>query len=315
MKKLVMLDALTLGQFDKSLFNIEGFESVFYDITKNEDVLSRCKDATIVITNKVELRKDTLKQLPNLKLICVSATGTNNVDLDVCKELGIAVKNVAGYSTKSVAQHTFMLALGLLGQLSYYSHYVSSKQWEESEIFCNLDFPLQDINNKEWGIIGLGSIGHEVAKIATTFGAKVSHYSTSGKNTHASYPNKSLKDLLSTSDIISIHAPLNETTKNLISKNELALLKENAVLLNLGRGGIVNEKDLASEIKKRNIFFGADVLEKEPMEKNHVFNELFNSKDKNKLLLTPHVAWAYEDSKNTLIASVVANIKDYLGGK
>ncbi|PAF51082.1 hydroxyacid dehydrogenase [Helicobacter sp. 13S00401-1] len=315
MKKLVMLDALTLGEFDKSLFNIAGCETIFYDVSSNDEILSRCKDAEIVITNKVALRKDVLTKLPNLKLICISATGTDNIDLEACKELGIEVKNVKGYSTKSVAQHTLMLALGLLGQIQYYTQYVASKQWEESEIFCNLDFPLQDINNKEWGIIGLGSIGQEVAKIATTFGAKVSHYSTSGKNTHASYPNKTLKDLLSTSDIISVHAPLNETTRNLIAKDELALLKEGAILLNLGRGGIVNEKDLASELKKRNIFFGADVLEKEPMEKNHVFNELFTSKDKNKLLLTPHVAWAYEDSKKTLIASVVANIKTYLGGK
>lgn len=306
--RIVMLDSLTLGDFDSSIFERFG-NFVAYPTTQLNEVVERCKDVEIIITNKALVDSNCIKSLPKLKLICIAATGMNNVDLDAARAHNIEVKNVAGYSTFAVAQHTFMLALALLGKLRYYSDYVATGEWVKSEIFCHLDSDLYDLYGKEWGIIGLGSIGRQVCKIAQSFGANVSYHSTSGNNTRNDIPHKSLQDLLRSSDIISIHAPLNDKTRNLIAKDELKLLKDNALLLNLGRGGIVNEADLANEALNRDIYFGADVLEKEPMIENH---PLLDKRLKDKILITPHIAWAYKDTKDRLLSLVAKNIESFL---
>ena len=227
--KMVLLDAKTLGNFDIKKFEALG-DFVAYPSTSEGEILERCKDAEIAITNKVVFNAKTLESLPNLKLICITATGMNNIDLDAAKRLNIEVKNVAGYSTFAVAQHTLMLALAFLGELPFYTHYCASGAWAKSDIFCNLTHDIRDLCGLEWGIIGLGEIGRRVAHLAGAFGANVSYHSTSG-NVQKVLPHKSLEELLKTSDIISIHAPLNDKTRNLIAKNELKMLKNKAILL------------------------------------------------------------------------------------
>lgn len=309
--RLVLLDAMTLGSFNESLFTQFG-EFKSYPTTKATQVVERSLNADIIITNKVVLDSNTLAMLPNLKLICVTATGTNNIDMEYAKANNILVKNVKDYSTKSVAQHTFMLALALLGRLPYYSRYVEDGHWCDSDIFCHLDYELHDIDGKQWGIIGYGNIGKQVCRLAKAFGAEVSYHSTSGNNTQNDIPHKSLEELLKTSDIISIHAPFSKATHNLICKEQLKLLKQKAILLNLGRGGIVNEADLAEALQKQDFLFGTDVLEYEPMQKNH---PLLSSKIKHKVLITPHIAWAYQDTKEQLLKMVASNIKQFLDEK
>lgn len=307
--KIVILDAKTLGDCDLSPIKKFG-NFMIYPTTSPEQTLEHCLDADIVLTNKVTLNAQILGQLHTLKLICVTATGTNIIDLKKTEDLGIIVKNVAGYSTQSVAQHTLTFALNFLSNFNYYDEYCKSGQWCKSEIFAHINGGLNELNDKKWGIIGLGAIGERVATLAKAFGAEISYTSTSGRNHNAPYSQKPLELLLKESDIISIHAPLNSTTQNLIAQKELALIKEGSILINVGRGGIVNEIDLAQALQNKNFFFGTDVLENEPMKKNHPF---LNPQIQNKILLTPHIAWAYSDARKILIKKVIENIKEFLG--
>lgn len=308
--KIVCLDALTLGDVDLSIFNKFG-EFKSYDNTPNNDpnlVIKRLNDAEIVITNKVLITKE-IMQKSNLKLICISATGMNNVDLKAAKELKIEVKNVAGYSTNSVIQQTFASLFTLLNNTIFYSDYVKSGNWAKSEIFTNLDKPIVEIYGKKFGIIGLGEIGQGVARIAKSFGAEVAYYSTSGKNRNDDFKSISLDEMLKNFDIISIHAPLNENTKNLIGENELNKMKNGAVLMNFGRGGIVDEKALAKAVDEKDIKAILDVLEVEPMIKNH---PLLNVRNKNNVLITPHVAWGSKTARDLLIKKIASNTEDFL---
>lgn len=308
---IVILDRATLGE--TNINNIKKLGKVkVYETTPKEEIVNRSKDASIIITNKAILTRDILEKLPKLKLICIAATGTNNIDLQAAKEFNIYVKNVAGYSTDSVTQHTIMCALNFLGQLHYYDNYVKNKEWTKSNIFCHFKDGIEMFNlkDKQWGIIGLGTIGKSVAKIAKAFGANVSYFSTSGNN----YSNEfkkidTLENLIINSNIISIHASLNEKTKNLITKKELKLLKNNAILINMGRGGIVNETDVADIISKRDFYFATDVLEQEPMIDNH---PLLNKSIQNKIIITPHIAWAYKESREKLINNLENNIKEFM---
>lgn len=307
--KIVNLDAITLGDADFSELNNFG-EYISYDLTRYEETLEQCKGAEIVLTNKVVLDKAILSQLEALKLICVTATGTNIVDVEFASQRGIIVKNVAGYSTLSVAQHTITMVLEFLSQLHYYDTYCKSGQWSQSPTFTHLAGGRVSIDSKKWGIIGFGSIGQRVAQIATCLGAKVCYTSTSGKNQNTSYPQVSLENLLKECDIISIHAPLNPATKNLINAKSLALLKPNAILINVGRGGIVNEEDVTVALKNgARFFYGCDVLEVEPMRKNHPF---LDSSIQDRLLITPHIAYAYGDSLKNLIALSIDNVKTFI---
>ncbi|MCE3037323.1 D-2-hydroxyacid dehydrogenase [Helicobacter sp. faydin-H20] len=306
--KIVCLDAKTLG--DVSLDSLKEYgEFISYPTTSTQEIYDRIQDATIVLTNKVPLKKEILQQCPHLKLIAIMATGMDIVDVAYAQEQGIVVKNVAGYSTKSVAQHTLVLALNLLSNLSYYDTYCKSGDWTKSDIFTHIQDGLAQLDSKQWGIIGLGSIGKEVAKLAEAFGAQISYTSISQNKQDTHYTYKDLDTLLKTSDIISIHSPLTTQTKDLLNAKKLALLKDKAVLINVGRGGIVNEEDMAKELLMREIYFGTDVLEKEPMQKNHPFlNPLLHKK----IIITPHIAWAYENSKNVLVQKILQNIKDFL---
>ncbi|MCH5322216.1 MAG: D-2-hydroxyacid dehydrogenase [Helicobacter sp.] len=307
--KIVFLDALSMGKCDLKEKLEKIGEYVEYPTTSKEETLERCKGFEIVLTNKVVLDADILKSLKDLKLICITATGTNNVDLEVAKELGIIVKNVAGYSTKSVAQHTLMMALALSAKMPFYDRHCKSGDYARGPLFTELSYPLEILEGKRWGIIGLGTIGKAVAKLAQAFGAEVCYYSTSGKNANGDYLQVDLETLLKTSTIVSIHAPLNPQTQNLLNKNNLKFIKDNGILINVGRGGIVNEEDLASELKKRPLYAGLDVFTKEPMALN---NALLDLSIANQLVLTPHNAWGYEESKKILIEGIMKNIQKYL---
>ncbi len=308
--KIVFLDAKTLGDdADFSLFKQFGtFEA--YDISSLSQRIEHIGDAKIVLTNKVLIDKEVMDACPNLGLICVTATGMNNVDLVYAKEKGIRVKNVAGYSTASVTQTTFSLALYLIGQMAYYDGYVKSGGWVHSKIFTHIERPFSEIKGKRWGIIGFGTIGKEVAKVASAFGATVVYYSTSGANNDAQYERLELETLMRSCDIISIHAPLNEHTKGLIAHEQLAWMKKGALLVNVGRGGIVDEKALAFAIDEQGIYAGIDVVGIEPMEEG---NPLLHVKQSHRLAMTPHVAWASVEARRELMRLVGENIKDYLG--
>ena len=307
---IVLLDAKTLGD-DLDISVLESFGTLtVYQTTSPEQTLERIQIADIVITNKVVISANIMEEAPKLKLICIAATGMNNVDLAAAEYKGIEVKNVAGYSTKSVVQHTFAMALYLLEKMAYYDTVVKDTTWTQSGLFTDVSQPFYEISGKKWGIIGFGTIGQEVAKIATAFGAEVSYYSTSGKNLHHGYPHQSLEFILKDCDIISIHAPLNDDTYNLINENNLPYIKDNAVLLNLGRGGIINETDLAFELDRRTLYAGLDVLEKEPITLNNRLNEV---KHKERLLITPHMAWASIEARKKLLEGIVENIRIFLG--
>jgi glycerate dehydrogenase len=306
--KIVILDRKTLGEdIDIDVFSQFG-QVTSYDTSSYEQTLPRVKDADIVLTNKVLIDKNIMEQ-SNIKLICITATGTNNVDLKYAKEKGIEVKNAAGYSTASVAQVTFSLVLELIQNIRYYSNYAQSGQWSKSDIFTHLDKPFFELENKNWGIIGLGEIGRKVAHIAKGFGCNVNYYSTSGTNNNTTYNSKNLEDLLKSSDIISIHCPLNDATRNLINASNLPLLKQKALLVNVGRGGIINEQDLANFIDRSSLFCALDVLEKEPMEETNPLNFIQN---KHQLIITPHIAWGSIESRQRLIQQVINNIKEYI---
>ncbi len=311
-KQIVILDAETLGK-DLDLTPLEKFGDVTkYTNTMPDETLGHIRDAHIVISNKVVLTEEMMQHAPKLELVCIAATGMNNIDLEAARKLGIVVKNVAGYSTQSVVQHTFAMLFYLLEHLKYYDSVVQDGRWSISGLFTDVSHPFYEIAGKKWGIIGLGAIGREVAKVATAFGATVSYYSTSSENSNPDYISQPLDVLLNTSDIISIHAPLNDKTYGLINEVNLPLLKEKAILLNLGRGGIVNETDLAYELDRREIYAGLDVLEKEPIDMQ---NRLLQIEHKERLLITPHIAWTSIEARKKLLEGIVANIKNYLEGK
>jgi len=306
--KLVFLDTKTLG----SDINLEGFnkfgEVVKYETTSQDQILERVKEADIVITNKVVIDKNIMAN-SNIKLICIAATGMNNVDLEYAKEANIVVKNVAGYSTSSVAQVTISLVLDFIQHLDYYSNYTKTNQWENSDIFTHIEKPFFELEGKKWGIIGLGSIGQKVAHIAQAFGCEVLYYSTSGKNTNTQYKNVSLEELLKESDVISIHCALTPATSNLLNKSNLELLKDKSILVNVGRGGIINEEDLVEVFKKKNFCCALDVVETEPIAKNSILNEILHD---DKFIITPHIAWASIEARNKLINLIIKNIDEFV---
>jgi len=303
--KIVLLDAKTFGDTDLTAFNALG-EIEVHQTTSPDQTQERIQNAEVIVTNKVVITEEFMQSAKSLKLICIAATGMNNVDLSAAKELGIEVKNVAGYSTDSVIQHTFSMLFYLLGNSRYYDESVKDGSYSRSGLFTDVSRSFFEIKGKKWGIIGLGNIGHGVASIASSFGAQVVYYSTSGVKRSEPYEAVSLGELLSSCDIITIHAPLNEKTENLLDYEQLLTCKDGAVVLNLGRGGIVNEEALARIIDEKNISFGLDVLSKEPMRENHT---LLSVKNADRLYITPHIAWASVEARKTLIASIVTNIK------
>ena len=304
--KIVLLDAITFGETKLDCFEALGDVHTFASTEASLTQL-RIEKADVVVTNKVVITKEHMQNTPSLKLICVAATGMNNVDLEAARELGIEVKNVAGYSTDSVVQHTFSMLFYLMGHSRYYDEVVKSGEYSRSGVFTDVSHPFFEIKGKTWGIIGLGAIGREVARVARAFGANVIYYSTSGRNSSDEFEQVVLHRLLESSDIISIHAPLNEKTKNLLNYEKLQHLKEGAVVLNLGRGGIINEDAVAEIVDERELYFGLDVFEKEPLPEDSPLLAVKNSK---RLYLTPHIAWTSVEAREKLIASVCQNIKE-----
>lgn len=312
MKKLVVLDGKTLGDVNYDLLKEFG-ECIVYDMTNKEEVVDRIKDANIVLTNKVILNEDNLKHAKNLELICEMATGFNNIDIEYAKKNGIAVTNVAGYSTNTVVQHTFATLLHLYDKISYYDNFVKSGEYSNSYMFTNLDRPFNELMGKTWGIVGLGSIGRGVAKVCEAFGVNVIYYSTSGKNNNSDYRRVNLEELLKESDIISIHAPLNDNTKGLINYETLCQMKKEAVIVNMGRGPIIVDEDLAKAIDEEKISGAAlDVFSVEPIQKD---NPLLSVKNKDRLVLTPHIAWASIEARNRLFNDLLENIRAYNKGE
>lgn len=302
--KIVLLDALTFGETDLSGFDALGDVEVF-QTTSPQQVEERIAGKEVIVTNKVVINASHMSNNPSLKLVCVAATGMNNVDLESAKKFGIRVKNVAGYSTNSVIQHTFSMLFYLLGHSRYYDEYVKDGSYSRSPIFTDVSRPFFEIKDKKWGIIGLGDIGRGVAELAKAFGARVCYHSATGLNKTDDYKHVKLDELLSTCDIISIHTPLNAKTENLLDYKELMSCKDGAIVLNLGRGGIINEDAVARIIDEKDIYFGLDVLSKEPMVENH---PLLSVKKRDNLYITPHIAWTSVEAREKLIATVIENI-------
>jgi len=305
---IVFLDTKTVGETANLEELNELGDVTFYSMTSPEQTADRIKKADIVITNKVVLDGPLIRSATQLKLICIAATGMNNVDLEAAENLGIPVMNVSGYAARSVAQVTFAMILHLLQGIPYYDHYVKSGEYSKSDIFTNHDRPFWELSGKRFGIIGMGTIGQKVASVAEAFGCEVVYFSTSGKNSGQPYLQLSLRELLKTSDIVSIHAPLNENTKDLIGYEEISRMKDHALLINTGRGGIIVESDLARALDE-NLIAGAalDVFEKEPIPSD---NPLLKLKKSKKLVLVPHIAWASIEARSELINGVIENIKN-----
>ena len=277
--KIVFLDAKSVGEdIDLSNYNELG-EFVSYDFSTMGEIPERIKDADVVITNKCLINEQSISHAQKLKLVCVTATGTNNLDKDYLATRKIAWRNVAAYSTESVAQHTFAMLFYLLEKLSYYDAYVKNGNYANDTSFTHFAERFTQISGKTWGIIGLGNIGKRVADIAKAFGAKVIYYSTSGKNNQTDYERVDFDTLLSASDIVSVHAPLTPETENLMDKKAFKKMKNSAIFLNLGRGAIVVEQDLADALNNHEIAAaGLDVLCAEPMSPKSPFLAFQDSK-------------------------------------
>lgn len=293
---------------DTSLAMIEELgELTCYATSTAEEALERVKDAEVIIINKVKVTRELIDAAPNLHLICEAATGVNNIDLDAAAEKGIPVRNVAGYSTDAVVQETFMHLLSLAGNAPYFDETVKSGAYSASPIFTDVTKPFVELAGKTMGIIGMGNIGTKVAQVAEAFGMKVVYFSTSGTSHCDKYPSLSIEDLMSESDVISIHAPLNERTNGLIGANELAYMKKSAFILNMGRGGIVDEAALADAISAERIAGAAlDVFCKEPLPAD---SPLLHTAHPERLRFTPHTAWASVEARRRLADGIAENIK------
>ena len=307
--KIVFLDAKTIGEdIDLSGFDALG-EVVKYGFSTAQEARERSKDADVLILNKVQVNEQTIGEADHLKLVCVTATGTNNLDKEYLDKRGITWRNVAGYSTESVAQHTFAMLFYLLEKLPYYDNYVKSEKYVNDVSFTHFAKAFHELSGMTYGIIGLGNIGRRVAVIAKAFGCRVIYYSTSGRNSQPGYERVSFDELLEQSDIVSIHAPLNENTLGLMNKEAFAKMKKSAILLNVGRGPIINEADLAEALNNKTIAAaGLDVLSVEPMQED---NPLRGIKDSERLLITPHIAWAGVEARNRLMGIILGQIKEF----
>lgn len=313
MPKIVLLDRETLGEDAPVSKFREAGEVTVYGRTAPEEVSAHVGDAEIIVVNKVLLGEN-LKENPSVRLICLTATGYNNIDLDCCRKRGIAVTNVVGYSTDSVAQHTVLLALSVMESLPYYLDFTRSGRYSKSGLANHIGRPFWELSGKTWGIIGLGAIGSRVAAIAEAFGAEVQYFSARGENRSEKYPRVSLEALLQTSDVISVHTDLNDKTKGLLGREAFRQMKPHGVLINVARGAILDEEALAEALDEGAILgAGVDVFSEEPFPKNHPYQKM---KHPERLLLTPHIAWASSEARVRVIDEILLNIEDfYRGGR
>lgn len=306
---IVFLDEYSLGDADlgsiRALGNYTGYRT-----TVREEVADRCREADVVITNKVVFRRETLRQLPRLRLICVAATGMNHIDLEAAAERGIAVRNAVGYSTHSVTETTIGAAIALLRQTVYYDRYVKS-EYAGSPLQYHFGRTTRQLYGSRWGIVGLGNIGRNVARVARALGCEVAYTSTSGIVREEEYPALPLDELLGWADVVSIHAPLNERTRGLISARELARMKPSAILINVARGGIVDEAALAAALDRGELAgAGLDVFAHEPIEEG---NPLLSVREPDRLLLSPHNAWSPVEAVGVLVECIARNIRGFYG--
>ena len=304
---IVFLDEYSLGGADlgaiRALGNYTGYRT-----TAREEVIGRCREADAVITNKVVFSRETLRRLPRLRLICVAATGMNHIDLDAAAEQGVTVKNAVGYSTHAVTETTIGAAIGLRRQVVYYDRYVKTA-YAGSPLQYHFGRTTHQLYGSKWGIVGLGNIGHNVARVAEALGCQIAYASTSGVVREEPYPEKPLDDLLRWADVVSIHAPLTDRTRNLIGARELALMKPSAILVNVARGGIVDEAALAAALDAGKLAgAGLDVFTHEPLEPG---NPLLSVREPDRLLLSPHNAWSPREAVDVLVGCVEENIKTF----
>jgi glycerate dehydrogenase len=305
--KIVFLDEYSICGRNIESIASQG-EYTGYETTSPDEVLAHCEGAEVVISNKVVLDAATIAALPDLRLICVAATGMNNIDLAAAADHNIEVRNAVGYSTYSVAETTLCSALSLLREVTYYNDFFHSSHYAASERIFNFDRPTAQLRGKRWGIIGLGNIGREVGRLAEAFGCEVVYYSTSGAEREEPYQRVELEELLTSSNIVSIHCPLNERTAGLICSEELAKMKPSTILINVARGGIVDETALAEALDKGTIRGAAlDVFSTEPLRES----PLYNIKDKYRLLASPHNAWSSVEAIDRLIGCIARNIEEY----
>lgn len=303
--KIAFLDAATMGNVSFEPFERLG-DFVRYESSTPEEARERVRDLDVLLINKVMVDKDLIDSAPNLKLICIAATGVNNIDVEYAASKGIPVRNAVGYSTDSVVQTTFMHILSLVGGAPYFDSSVKSGSYSRSGMFTDPNWNWWELAGKTIGIIGMGNIGSKVAKIAEAFGMNVCYYSTSGTGHCQEYPCLSLEELLRTSDVVSVHAPLNERTKNLIGKEQLAMMKPSAYLVNVGRGAIIVEEDLAQAVDEGIIAgAGIDVFVTEPLPENHPY---LNMAHPERMRFSPHIAWASIEARDRLIGIMAENI-------
>ena len=308
--KIVFLDTATVADLPVELARFRELgDYTGYETTAPDQVIARASEADVIITNKVVLRQPELDQLPNLQLICIAATGMNNVDLTEAERRGIPVRNVSGYSTNAVAQLTLTSLFTLAMDLIHLNEAVYDGTYVKSPSFSYWRRPFYELGGARYGIIGLGTIGRRVAELATAYGAKVVYHSVSGHHTDdREYPHVSLDELLATSEVVSLHCPLTDQSRDLIGAAELARMKPSAYLLNLARGGIVNEPALVAALNAGQIAGAAtDVFTTEPIPADHVFTTV---NDRSKLLLTPHIGWASVEARTALLAGVRKNIRE-----
>lgn len=304
--KIVFLDAISMG--DASLEEMAALgELVCYPSSTAEEARERVADADVACLNKVIVDQAFLDAAPKLKLICEAGTGINNINVELCRKRGVAVRNVAAYSTDSVAQVAWMHILNLSGRAFHYQEFVHSGAYSHNPVHVDYAHPFTELAGKTLGIVGMGAIGQKVARIAVAFGMEVIYYSTSGTGHCKDYPSVPIEELLQRSDVISIHAPYNERTAGLIGYPELKMMKRSAILVNTGRGGIATEADLARALDEGLIAGAAlDVYVKEPLP---LESPLMHLQHPERLLLSPHIAWYSYEARARLAHEMAENIK------
>ena len=310
---IVILERASVGD-EISVEVIEKLGDVtIYNTTPIDLIPERIQDAEVIIANKSPLNETTLENASKVRLICELATGYDNVDLNYCKKRGIAVRNVKGYSTDAVVQHTFALCLYLFEKLDYYDNYVKSGEYSRQDSFSHYDYKFSELASKTWGVIGLGAIGSRVADIAAAFGCNVVRYSLRDNPSDSAYKSLDFNEFLSSCDIISIHCPLNDDTRGLFDYNAFSKMKRDAILINVARGGIVVDADLYRALNE-NLIYGAglDVTSTEPMSDE---NPLSNYMDSTRLIITPHMAWASVEARNRVVKETALNIEAFIKGE
>ena len=309
--KIVILDGYTCNPGDLSWDGFKEFgQLTVYDRTEQKDIIKRSKDADILLTNKTVINRDTISQLDHVKYIGVLATGYNVVDVAAASEKGIVVTNVPGYSTVSVAQHVFALLLEICTRIGHHDQTVKNGRWSASADFCYWDYPLMELSGKTFGILGYGRIGKQTAAIAHAFGMKVIAYDRGRMNHDGIVEKVSLDQLFQQSDVISLHVPLFDDTKEIINRTSIAKMKEGVILINTSRGGLIAEKDLTDALLSKKIrAAGLDVLIKEPPVTDHPLLYLDNC------IGTPHIAWAPLEARKRLLDIAADNIRQFTQGK